>query len=159
MMVITDRPISDTDRKWVRWATPFNSTSRGTVICCSTSSAAWPGHCVMTWAYVSATSGYASIGRAWNEMMPHTKSTSAPPRTSRGLVRATSMAFRSMGSVSGALLGDLGGEFEGVDDQFIARSYALANFQHAVGSEPIGNHFDLAEPLVALLLKHPILVV
>jgi hypothetical protein len=43
-------------------ATPFTCTSIGTVTCCSISSAACPGHCVMTWTQVSATSGYASTG-------------------------------------------------------------------------------------------------
>ena len=40
------------------------------VIWRSTSSAAWPGHCVTIWTRGGARSGYASIGRFWNETTP-----------------------------------------------------------------------------------------
>ena len=46
---------------------PFISTSSGIVICRSTSSAAWPGHCVTICTCGGDRSGYASIGRFWND--------------------------------------------------------------------------------------------
>src|SRR5262249_50568782 len=49
---------------------PFISTSSGMVISRSTSSALWPGHCEMTCTRGGDRSGYASIGRRWNEMTP-----------------------------------------------------------------------------------------
>jgi len=43
-----DSPKIDSDRRCVMWGSPFIWISIGIVTCCSTSSAARPGHCVMT---------------------------------------------------------------------------------------------------------------
>src|ERR1700759_4867889 len=45
--ITLDNPNSDTDRKCCKCGIPFICTSIGIVTCCSTSSAARPGHCVM----------------------------------------------------------------------------------------------------------------
>ncbi len=65
-------------------------------------------------------------------MMPQTKSTSAPPSTSKRFRRAKSMSSRII-VVSCLLLGDFGGELESVGDDFIAGLHAVANLLHAVG--------------------------
>ncbi len=48
MRITTDRPARETERRWVSCGIPFMAVSSGIVTCCSTSSAALPGHCVMT---------------------------------------------------------------------------------------------------------------
>ena len=45
------------DRRAITEGTPLSARSIGTVTCCSTSSAAWPGYCVITTAWVSEMSG------------------------------------------------------------------------------------------------------
>ncbi len=56
-MVISDRPKVLFERMNSRPGVPLSSRSSGTVMRCSTSSAAMPGACVMTWELVSAMSG------------------------------------------------------------------------------------------------------
>src|SRR6478672_3366620 len=51
---------------------PFISTSSGIVMRRSTSSAAWPGHCVTICTMGGDSSGYESIGRFRKENTPHT---------------------------------------------------------------------------------------
>src|SRR5579863_9608997 len=45
--ITLDNPNNDADRKCCKCGIPFICTSMGMVTCCSTSSAARPGHCVM----------------------------------------------------------------------------------------------------------------
>src|SRR5208282_2567974 len=52
---------------------PFISISSGIVTRRSISSAAWPGHWVMISTWGGERSGYASIGRFWNENAPQTR--------------------------------------------------------------------------------------
>src|SRR5450755_45647 len=66
---------------------PFRPSSTGTVISRSTSSAACPGHWVMTSTLGGERSGYASIGSRWNAQDP------APIRTS--VMRMTRNGCRS----------------------------------------------------------------
>ncbi len=47
-MITSDRPYSEIERTTVRLGMPFISISIGTVISRSTSSGAWPCHCVIT---------------------------------------------------------------------------------------------------------------
>ena len=49
------------ERRAITFGTLFKARSIGTLICCSTSSAACPGKSVMTTTCVSEMSGYASI--------------------------------------------------------------------------------------------------
>ena len=65
-----DSPYSETERVTTRYGKPFSSVSIGTVISRSTSSAAWPGHCVVISTIGGDTSGYASTGRRLSEKMP-----------------------------------------------------------------------------------------
>src|SRR5689334_18135231 len=63
------------DLRAITEGAPFSARSIGTVICCSTSSAARPGYSVITTACVSEISGYASTFNCWND---HTPSTTRP---------------------------------------------------------------------------------
>ena len=45
------------ERRAMTLGRPFMARSMGMVICCSISSAAWPGNCVMSTTWVSETSG------------------------------------------------------------------------------------------------------
>ena len=56
-MVTTDSPKSEMDRRETRWGNPFSAFSTGMVTNRSTSSAACPGHSVMTCAWMFVTSG------------------------------------------------------------------------------------------------------
>src|SRR5271168_4542899 len=48
------------------------ASSRGSVVRRSTSSAAWPGHCVISSTIGGERSGYASTGMRWKETVPAT---------------------------------------------------------------------------------------
>src|SRR3954471_13677505 len=65
------------DRRAITDGAPLSARSIGTVICCSTSSAARPGYSVITTACVSEISGYASTFNSWNDHTPSTTSPSA----------------------------------------------------------------------------------
>ena len=60
---------------------PFIPPSTGTVISRSTSSAAWPGHCVMISTIGGDKSGYASTGRRSSDRVPAPISTSVSSTT------------------------------------------------------------------------------
>src|SRR5512141_1566703 len=67
---MSDSPYSDTERTTFTRSTPFISVSMGTVTRRSTSSAAWPGHCVEISTIGGDRSGYASTGRRLNDQVP-----------------------------------------------------------------------------------------
>src|SRR5580692_3989904 len=84
---MSDRPKVLSERISSRPGVPLISRSSGTVISCSTSSAASPGTCVMTCAATSPSSGYASTERVSQAYTPKPLSSSASRITATRLCR------------------------------------------------------------------------
>src|SRR5579862_213073 len=109
------------------------------------------------------------MGRAWKEMMPHTKSTSAAPRIMRRLRRAKSMRARIilLSAVASQylfprhlfLLRHIVGELQRVGVQFVAGLHAITNFLHSVGRETVGLNDDLAKVVCIFSAKDPVFIV
>src|SRR6266404_2381812 len=131
---------------------PFIWISMGIVICCSTSSASRPGHCVITCTQVLAMSGYASTGSVLNAITPQRKSSTAMLRTMKRLSRAFSMAVES-------LLLDRVLEFQRVPNYFLPGAHAAKDFLHAAGQHLAAGYFHAPKLFSRQREVHPILVV
>src|SRR5215469_17154959 len=98
------------------------------------------------------------MGSAWNEMMPQTKRTSAPPSTRSGFASAKSIALRIM-LWSRPFLCDIGGEFESISYHFVAWFHSLADLLHAVGVEAVRIDRDPPELIWSFLAENPVFIV
>src|SRR5580698_1835386 len=111
----------------------------GTVTCCSISSEARPGHCVITWTHVFATSGYASTGRALNARMPQANRRMAMQRTMKRLLRAASTMERIIADSPRSLFHHAL-EFQRIRDHLLARLDAGQDFLQAAGKHFAADH-------------------
>ena len=89
------------------------------VTCCSTSSAARPGHCVITCTQVFATSGYASTGSFLKAMMPQMKRRIAMLKNDEAIVQ------REVDERSESLLLHRVLEFERIGDHLLSGADSL----------------------------------
>src|ERR1035438_4551646 len=137
---------------------PLICASTGTVICCSTSSAARPGHCVITCTQLLATSGYASTGSLMKAMMPHTRITTPSAITSRRSRSAKSRIQRIMRGVR-PLPFDCGCELQSVLDGFVALVQTREDILQTVRRYFAAVNLHTTELLAAERPEHPILVV